>query len=148
MFQFKLQTLLNYRRQREETFQQEFAEIKQTWEEQRETLKKYHDQWKECIDGWRSIQNESLSILEISLYQKYMLRLKHEIIQQADKVKDCLQKMDKMREILLSARKDKKIIEKLQENHLNEYRMDQLKKEKKFLDEVATQRFNLKGIIK
>ena len=71
-----------------------------------------------------------------------MLRLRREITEQAERVKACLGEMDQKRERLLSARQDKKIMEKLEETHFMEFIREQAKKESRFLDEVSTIRFN------
>ena len=145
MFQFKFEPILNYRKQIEDTCQQELARSKKKWEKEREKLEKYYELWEKCIEEWRRIQKDSVSVLEVDLYQKYMVRLKREVREQTERVKSCFKKMEKKRDELLNARKDKKIMEKLEEYHFVEYNKDMSKREKKFLDEVATQRFNLKG---
>ena len=114
---------------------------KLAWENEKKLLEAYYVRWKECMDECRNLQNDSLSIWEISLYQKYMIGLKHEIMQQSDKLRKCVKEMDEQRDILLGARKDRKIMEKLNENHLLEYSRQAAKKEQRFLDDVATQRF-------
>lgn len=148
MFQFKFESVLNYRRQIEDTCQQDFAISKNQWETETRKLEDYYELWKKCLFEWRGIQGDSVSIREIDLYQKYMLRLKSEITKQAERVKDCLQEMEEKREILLGAIKDKKMMEKLEEYHMTSYRRDQANREKKFVDDIATKRFNYKNIIK
>lgn len=145
MFRFKFEAILNYRKQIEDACQQDFARSKKQWEKEREKLGRHYELWEKSMEEWRATQKDSVSILEVDLYQKYMVRLKREVREQLERVRDCLEKMGKKRDILLNARKDKKIMERLEEYHFTEYSKDRSKKEKKFFDEVATQRFNLKG---
>ena len=145
MFKFKLETLLNYRQILEDSCHQEFSQSKKIWQNQRQALINYNEQWKKCMEELRTIQNKFMSIHEISLYQKYMVKLKHEIFQQAERVRSALDMMEKNREKLLVAQKDKKIMEKIKDKSQKEYMTEQVKIERKFLDEISTLRFNPKG---
>lgn len=145
MFEFKFKAVLNYRRQLEEVCQQEFAQKKNTWINELQKLEELYELWKKYITEWRSIQKGTISVWALELYQKHMLTLKDEIENQAERVRQCVQAMEEQREKLLQAVKDKKVIEKLEEYHFTEYSRQQRKKETKFLDDIATQRFNIKG---
>ena len=142
MFQFKFTSVLNYRRQIEDVRQQEFAQSKRLWEQEKSLLEQYHELWRTCLSEWRIRQRDAVEILEVELYQRYMLRLREEIRRQAEKVKECLVIMDEKREVLLHAQKERKALDKLREYHFSEYRTAMLRKETGFLDEIATQRFN------
>ncbi|MEI6127187.1 MAG: flagellar export protein FliJ [Pseudomonadota bacterium] len=145
MFQFKFKSVLTYRQQIEDVCQQEFAQSKNLWQKEKDKLEHYFALWKKCLDEWRVRQVDGVIILELELYQRYMLRLREEIRRQAEIVKECVRILDEKRAILLNAQKDKKMMEKLKEYHHEEYKAAELKKETKFLDEVATQRFNIKS---
>ena len=142
MFQFKFKAVLDYRRQIEDTCLQAFAQSKKEWEKQLRRLEQDYECWKKCLEEWRGLQEDTVSILQVELYQRYMLRLRREITEQAERVKTCLGEMDQKRALLLSARRDKKIMEKLKETHFMAYSREQAKKESKFLDEISTLRFN------
>jgi len=145
MFKFKFAPILNYRKQREETVQQEFAASKELWTQERLKLESYYASWKRNMNQWRDNQHGVLSIQELDLYRTYFLNLKSQIDHQIKKVRQCVEEMEKRRLLLLDARKEKKRLERLQEKHLDEYACEQKKKEQKFLDEIATQRFMIKG---
>jgi len=136
---------LTYRKQLEDVCQQDFARSKRVWEEERSVLERYYEHWKHRMEQWRERQKGLLSTCELDLYHKYMLGKKVEIRQQAEKVKQCFEDMEQKRERLLSARKEKKIMEKLREQHLADFTAGKSGKEKKFLDALATQSFNFKG---
>jgi flagellar FliJ protein len=145
MFQFKFTSVLNYRRQIEDVRQQEFAESKRLWEQEVTLLEQFHALWRTCLAEWRIRQNDAVEILEVELYQRYMLRLREEIRRQAEKVKERLAIMDGKRDILLQAQKERKVLDKLREYQHSEYRAAMLKKETAVLDEIATQRYNARG---
>ncbi len=145
MFTFKLKAVLDYRRQIEDTCQQQFALSKQKWEAEKQKLEQFYEAWKNCLVEWRRMQQDTVSVAAVDMYQKYMLRLRHEITDQAERVKKCLEDLDQKREILMNARKEKKMLENLEESQYLLYRKELKEKEQKFMDEVATQRFNIKG---
>ncbi len=145
MYTFKLKAVLEYRRQIEDARQQEFAAVMQVWEREREKLEHYHKSWRACLLEWRSMQEKSVSIASVDMYQKYMLRLRHEINGQAERVKKCVAEVDEKRNILLQAQKERKMMETLEESELLHYRKELADRERKYYDEIATQRFNRKG---
>lgn len=145
MFQFRLASVLNYRRQIEDIRRQEFAKTKKEWETEKEKLERYYERWRKCLDAWRKKQEDAIDVNELGLYQRYMLTLREEIRLQAERVKQCVLIMDRTREILLNAQKERKMMDKLKDYHVVEYKKDERRKETNFLDEVATLRFNLKG---
>jgi len=122
----------------------EFAESREAWNREKERLERYHDHWRKYLNEWRAKQHDSVKIHEVELYQRYMIRLREEIRRQAEVVKECMAIMEQKREVLLTAQKDRKIMEKLQEYHRAAYEREQHAQETKLLDEAATQRFNWK----
>jgi len=141
MFKFKLDSVLNYRRRIEDLRQQELAQCRTTWENEKKRLEHYQTLWRTCLDQWRSLQSSSVAILEVELYQRYMLKLREEIRLQADKVRECLEALDAQRDRVLQARKDRKMIEKLHEYALIRHRTERARHETRFLDETAAQRY-------
>jgi len=142
MFQFKLEAVLNYRKQIEDVRQQELARSKEAWERETLRLEDYFKRWKLFIEDWRTKQRDMVSVKKAELYHRYMLGLKLQIEQQAERVRQCLADMEVKRQVLLSAARDKKMIEKLEEYHLAAYRKDLDDQERKLNDEAATKLYN------
>ena len=94
------------------------------------------------------MQSREVSIASVDMYQKYMLRLRQEINEQAERVRKSMDVMDKKRAELMHARKEMKVMENLEEGQFLAYRKELAKKEQKSMDEIATQRFNLKGRVR
>ena len=145
MFQFKFRAVLDYRRLQEDTCQQNFAASRLEWLTQQQRLEMLYALWKKYMQEWRSMQQGTVSVWALELYQRYMLTLRDEIEKQALVVRQCLDAMEQRREELLTAAKDKKIMEKLQEYHAARYKKEQRLKETKVLDDVAGQRHMMKG---
>lgn len=146
MFQFKLGAVLNYRRQVEDIRQQELARSREEWEKETRRLEGFYEQWKLFIEDWRAKQKNMVSVKKLELYHRYMLGLKIQIEHQAERVRQCLADMDAKRQSLLSASKDKKMMEKLEEYHFAAYRKELDDRERKFNDEVATKLFNYRNM--
>jgi len=145
MFTFKFKALLDYRKTVEERRHQEFLESRRTWEHEQEALRIYHKRWEACMAGWREAQKKASYHVGADMYERYMLRLRAEIEKQVLRVKDALSHMENKRAELLKARKNKKSMELLETKLLNEYLQEEADKERKFLDEIATQQFNTKS---
>jgi len=148
MYKFKFKSILKYKKQVEDAQQQIFAVSKNKWLIERDKLEVCYERWLKYIDDWREAQKGSLSIIEVDLYQDYMMALKQQMRAQSEIVKSCVDELDKKRLILLEAVKERKTLEQLEEKSLNEY-LDRHKKiERKFLDEITSIRFNLDKVEK
>ena len=73
--------------------------------------------------------------------QSHLGVLKEDIEKQVEKVIAASKKLEKQRELLVTAMKDKKIMEKDKDNTRKKHTKLMQDLELKFLDEIATQRF-------
>jgi len=143
MYEFKFKTILKYKKQVEDTFQQDFAVSKNKWVNERDKLEICYERWMRYMDDWREAQKGDLSIIEVDLYQDYMVALKQQMRAQSEVVRSCVEEMDKKRLALLEVVKERKTLEQLEEKQLKEY-IDRNKRiDNGFLDEIASIRFNL-----
>ena len=143
MYEFKFETILKYKKQVEDSLQQDFAASKKRWSIERDKLETCYERWQKYINDWREAQKGTLSIIEVDLYQDYMVALKQQMTAQSEVVKSCLEDMDKKRCLLLEGVKERKILEQLNEKYLGEYLDRHKKHENEFFDDLATIRFNL-----
>ena len=141
-FKFKLQSLMNLRERREE-------EAKKNY---RESLKKINDEENKLLEmktelkKFESEYQKTISINPelMSQFYLYYEKLEHNVIEQREQVALAKQEMEINKKNLIEARKERKKIEKIKENELERY-LDEVKKaEQKFIDEIATQKFNEK----
>ncbi len=143
MYEFKFKTILRYKQQIEDTLQQDFASSKNKWLSERDKLEICYERWMKYIEDWREAQKGNLSIVEVDLYQDYMVALKQQMRAQTEIVKTCVEEMDQKRFVLLEAVKERKTLEQLEEKQLKEHVSRTKKMESGFLDEIASIRFNL-----
>ena len=142
-FKYVLQTVLKVREIRERKEEEKFAE------KQRDYLKEKERE--EILEREReNRRNELRGIMRkgpISDFAKILRRkahlgkLKEDLDQQVEKVIEASTKLEQQREKLIGAMRDKKLIEKHKEHKLDEYKKVMQALEIKFLDEIATQRF-------
>ena len=142
-FKYDLETVLRVRQIREKKEQEKFAEKRRIYLEEKEKEKKLKDQKKREEEELRASIREGI----IKDFQKIMSAhahidiVKEEIEKQEKKVMEASRKLEDQRGKLVKAVKDKKIMEKDKEKTIEKYKKLMLDLELKFLDEIATQRF-------
>ncbi len=142
-FKYGLEAVLKVRGIREKKEQEKFAVKKREYLSEKER----EDQLKTKKKTEEAEIRQVLKPGPVSDFEKVMRRhahlgvLKGEIEKQVEKVIEASQKLEEQRTKLVSAMKDKKIIEKNKEHKLEEYTKVMQDLEMKFLDEIATQRY-------
>lgn len=81
----------------------------------------------------------------ITIYENYIYNLNLKIEEIDKYIKKVNIEIDKQMKVVMEARKDKKIIEKLKEKHKDNYEVLQKYLEDKFIDEVNTVKYNEKN---
>jgi flagellar FliJ protein len=134
---FRLEQVLNLRRETEKTRMLEFADARQRLDG--EALRLQHDEEStdqvngELLDK----QRQGMSALELQLYADYLHKKGKDLKRQRKVVNDLGEEVDERRESLLDASKDKKALEKLKEQKHAALRRELAEREQNFLDEIA-----------
>ena len=142
-FKYTLETVLKVRGIREKKEQEKFAEKKREYLKEKDEENKLRTEKKSEEETIRKVFRKG----PISDFEKVMRRhahigiLKEDIENQVEKVIEASKVLEDQREHLISAMKDKKIIEKDKEHTLKKYHKLMQDLELKFLDEIATQRY-------
>lgn len=142
-FNYPLQTVLKVRDIKEKKEQEQFAEKKRVYLTEKEKEDQLRTKKRGEEDGIRTAFTPGkLSDFEKVLQgHAHLGILKGEIEKQVESVIKASQNLEDQRQKLLSAMKDKKIIEKDKDNKFKGYTKAMQDLEMKFLDEIATQRF-------
>jgi flagellar FliJ protein len=120
-FVFKLQALLNWKKNLEELAQMRLAEkikVLQTQEEEIQNLRNQRSAYAEEINE-RSLQG--LTAGEYLTYQQYFEESYKDLILKEEKKRLTIQEIEKEREKLISFTKQRKILEKLREKRLKKF---------------------------
>ncbi|NCC24828.1 MAG: flagellar export protein FliJ [Deltaproteobacteria bacterium] len=139
-FQFRLEKVLEYRRQLEETAQQVLARARMDEARQEARLR---DLTISLEEGEKRLASQSrLTAGDIWLWRNYRTRLLDEIREAEARLIQMARIAEKRRLEVLKASKDKKLLEKLKEKQAKRHEWDQLHREQEAFDEMATIRFS------
>ncbi len=142
-FKYNLETVLKVRGIKEKKEQEKFAEKKRLYQTEKEKEESLRDNKRREEDDIRTVFKKG----PVSDFEKVLRRhahigiLKKDIETQVEKVIEASRVLEDQREKLVTAVKDKKIIEKDKEKTLEKHKKLMQDLELQFLDEIATQRF-------
>ncbi|HCL00245.1 MAG TPA: flagellar export protein FliJ [Candidatus Marinimicrobia bacterium] len=88
-------------------------------------------------NGENSVDNGSISLNELKVSIDYISQLSDKITNQIKVVEKSNEKMEAERDVLINVSKGKKIVEKLRERQLTDYKTNYRKKESKEESEIA-----------
>jgi flagellar FliJ protein len=140
MYKFPLEPVLNHRSFIVENLQKELAVLKNILSGEKRKLRSYKKAKYEFLSELQKKEEKGVTISEIVLYSSFVERLSMDIIEQRERIVEAARKADRKRDDLIEAMKKMKMLEKLKEKDRKAYRQAVIKKEQRFLDEVATNR--------
>lgn len=144
MFNFKLESVLNYRKTLEERRLVEFSDEKKRLEGEKEKLESMRQEKSELLEQFRAEQVNPLSSTDIALYFSYIKVVNERENEQKAVVNKATETVEEKKEVLLGAVKDRKIMDTLKEQRFNEYKENVSGVERKIVDETAVLRFSRK----
>ncbi|MGE5329244.1 MAG: flagellar export protein FliJ [Deltaproteobacteria bacterium] len=137
-FKFKLQSILNIKIQMEDALKNKIAKAIRCLEEEKDILKNIKEEQKKCMLDISSESSNGVTVERLRNYNAYISFLKEKVLNQTKRVKSSQEVVDKYREELIQASKEKKMLETLKEKQFNEYLKEEEKNEQKRLDEVVS----------
>ncbi len=140
-FIFKLQSILNIRIQQEDSKKNELGKAIQLLEVERKKLDGLEYLLEETVKRFNEKTKKS-TVHELIEYNEYLSLLNSRIKTQKENVNNAALYVDKVREELIQAVKERKILEKLKEKKHDEYLIEQKKLEQKTNDEIISYNHN------
>jgi flagellar protein FliJ len=137
--EFRLEQVLKFRKEVEKMHQLELAAARQLHEEARERLNNEKAAMEALALESAQRQQAGMDASDLQLFGDFSRRKAEEIQQLRDSLPALEQDMHEKREALLVAAKEKKALEVFKEKKMRDLRMEQLGKERAFLDEMAIQ---------
>jgi flagellar FliJ protein len=137
---FKLEQVLNYRCEIEKLRKQEFASAKQAFEHASDRLRQQKEQVEAVSREFAARQGALESIDELRMYSDFFAWKREDIKCQTLTVSQLDQTMNKRRQHLLDATKDKRVLESLKDKRAMEFKQQMEQKEQMFLDEISIQK--------
>jgi flagellar protein FliJ len=143
-YRFKLEALRQYRVFQEEARQKEMAEALRLRDREVEVLAELINLRENTEKELKSKQCGRITGPYLSIYNTYLNKLASDIFAQHHKVADAEKKLEKSREALLIAMKERKTLDKLKEKGFRTYMEKMNREEEKFINEMAISRFTYK----
>jgi flagellar protein FliJ len=138
-FKFKLQSVLEIREKKFEDSQFAFAKAKNKLHQENlimanliKTLKKTFLSLEEAL------KSGGIDQTIIFIHQNYILKLKENIKRQKKAIEAAEKELEEKNQLMLEALKEKKIMEKLRERALSDFKSKIEKQEMLLIDEIAT----------
>lgn len=141
-FQFRLETLLKFRRLQEEQAQIRLAEATAAYVAERDRLDALVNRMAEHVKNYRRVQEEPVAVATLKLCRDYNDRLIGDISHQRIRVSTAEDRRMDYLAALEEAAKARKLVEKLREKRLAQYQAEMLLEEQKLLDELGLQAYS------
>lgn len=143
-FKYSLENVLKVKEIREKREQEKFAQRQKEYYEEKMKEKQIQDEKKYQSEEFKKLVSKGViqDFGNVLARRQHLIILKEALDQQIEKVIEASQRLEKQREKLLEAMKERKIIEKDKENKKKQYDEVMKQYEIKFLDEIATLRFS------
>ncbi|MDP4092149.1 MAG: flagellar export protein FliJ [Bacillota bacterium] len=136
-FEFRLQSVLNIKKQMEESLKNEYGKAVKRLEREKEKLKHIEIEQEECMKKMSSDSSKGVKVLKLKEYSVYISRLKEKAQLQKENINMAQKNADNYRERLVKAMQEREILEKLKEKKYQEYLVSRLKAEEKLSEEIA-----------
>ncbi len=134
---FRLEQVLNFRKEVEKTRKLEFAAAKNEFDQARDRLSREEQKMDHLNIEFMGRQMEGICAMELRMYADFFRKKESDIKFQRQKVTSLDMELTAKREILLEAAVDKKVLEELKAKTIKEHERNVAERERNFLDELA-----------
>jgi len=138
-FQFRLQQVLNYRKQTEESRVRELAEAKGSLLRHEEQMKAHETEQTELIDQYRGMEESGSFKVEEAVFlgerQAQLLKRGQTDRKRAEALADFV---EEKRKTVIAASKDRRLLENLRDRQKAGHAGEEARDEQKFLDEISS----------
>jgi flagellar FliJ protein len=142
-FRYRLQALLKVKEHVERERQKEHAQALQKVYNREQALNDILNDKEETLERQRRRMTAGLSIAEMLVYARHMLKLKRDLLAEKELLNVLRKDADGKRDILLKASKERKIHEKLKERRQEQHNNFVEQNTTKENDEIALNSFRL-----
>lgn len=137
MFQFKLQSVLDYRLNMEEKIHNEFSNVKRYLEEQKAVLKMLMSERESLMNDLRNMKRAVLRADDVATVVGYVENIRRKEIEQKKAIHQAAEQVEKKRKELMEAVRNRKVMENLKDRQAEEYRKEMNEIEQKNSDEMS-----------
>jgi flagellar FliJ protein len=141
LFVFKLQKVLEHRKNLEDIALREFSNAVEKLNAERMTMNMLTEKAELLINQWKELAGQATRVSDFSLYVEYIKCVQQSLHNQTTIVNVAEKETEQKRESLLDIVKERKILETLKEKRRVAYEAGIAAQERKTLDEVAIFKF-------
>ena len=138
MFRFKLEALLNHRRNQKEAAQKELAKAYRKLAAEREILDRKKEEKQENVKRLQAKKKECKNASDIKLYVNYIRKLSKDIEDQGVCVQNTAKMVDQKRDALIAVMQKHKILKRLKYKQRRAFEQQLMRDERKLMDELAS----------
>lgn len=143
-FQFKFQTVLKVKEQKEEELKRELMRLQALKLEQQMLLAEIENEKRASHKEKSKHHHSGTDISLLRQFEEYINALRSQVALTEKRIKDLEKKADIKRVEVVEASKEKKVLEKLKDRDFAEFKKVVLKNEQDVLDEIAISKYNRK----
>ncbi len=134
---FGLSSVLRYREQLEDAAVIRLSEAMNALEKKKESLQQVEEQYASLLKNYHKYQSAGINITELIRYENRLIYLNREKEKCFHEVNLAEEKVENRRKIVMSKRKDRKVLEQLKHRQNTAWRLFLDKKENAQLDEIS-----------
>lgn len=142
MFVFRLQKALEHREEEEDKLKKEFLLKKNRLDQEKEKLIEANDLINKTIHEFNNIRMGKLNPISLKNYETYLKKIKNDKQIQEGVVREWHRLTEQAKDNFVEGRKERKVLEKLKEKKLEIYKLEKIKEEQKFIDELSNSMYN------
>lgn len=146
MFIFRLQKALEHRVDEEDRFKKEFLLKKNRLDLEKEILIQKNALIDETVHNFNSLRVGNLDPRQLVNYESYLKKIKNDKTIQIGVVEEWRRVTEQAKDDFVEARKERKVLEKLKEKKYELYKLEEIKNEQKFIDELSNSMYNRRNI--
>ena len=137
-FQFRLQSVLNYREQAEHQRELMFARAVQTVQAQQRRLMELSELTSESVENIREHGSERVDMVALRQEGRYLASVRKRIARAIGHLRVIEDELDRARLGFIDARKGRRVLELLRERRVTEYRHEADLENQRDLDEIGS----------
>jgi flagellar FliJ protein len=142
-FKFKLQRVLEIREHKERLLKSELAELKRLYKQEESILRELQYKHTQYLRRLIELQKEPFIVVEeISFFHTYVDKLHDDCNAQRERLNELSKRIEGVKEKLIEARKERRILEKLRERYWKAFQFEVERVEQNFLDEIGQSIFH------
>jgi len=146
MHKFRFESLLRHRENIERNHIHEMSRLQASQAEEERVLSLTVDQVRELLEHIAKEEKEGIRSNEVSMYRTFLESARASILEQEKKIINIQGLIEKKRPQLISASKEKKVLEKFKRKKRERFIQELNKKEQKIMDDIAA-KINLESTI-